>query len=106
MATIGTFTKSGEDFTGSVKTLTLNVKAKIARAEKENEKAPDYRIFAGTTEFGAAWKKTSGAGREYLSVKLDDPSFTNPIYANLIEDEGSKTHTLFWSRPNGRRSGD
>ena len=41
MATIGTFTKSGEDFTGTVKTIALNVKAKIARAEKENDKAPD-----------------------------------------------------------------
>ena len=37
MATIGTFTKSGDDFTGTVKTLALNVKAKIARAEKEND---------------------------------------------------------------------
>ena len=83
MATIGTFTKNGEDFTGAVKTLTLNVKAKITRAEKENDKAPDYRIFAGQTEFGAAWKKTSGAGREYLSVKLDDP-FPAPIYASLV----------------------
>ena len=36
-------------------------------------------------EFGAAWKKTSGEGREYLSVKLDDPSFPAPIYATLIE---------------------
>ena len=98
MATIGTFTKSGEDFTGSVKTLTLNVKAKIARAEKENEKAPDYRIFAGTTEFGAAWKKTSSAGREYLSVKLDDPSLPAPIYASLVEAEGEGEFTLIWSR--------
>jgi uncharacterized protein (DUF736 family) len=79
MATIGTFTKGDNgDFTGAVKTLTLNVKTKIARSEKENDKAPDYRIFAGQTEFGAAWKKTSGAGREYLSVKLDDPSFPAP----------------------------
>jgi uncharacterized protein (DUF736 family) len=51
MATIGTFTKSGDDFTGTVKTLALNVKAKIARAEKENDKAPDYRIFAGATDY-------------------------------------------------------
>ncbi len=36
---------------------------------------PDYRILAGATEFGAAWKKTSNEGRDYLSVKLDDPSF-------------------------------
>src|ERR1700688_1521814 len=88
MATIGTFTKSGEDFTGTVKTLALNVKAKIARAEKENDKAPDYRIFAGATEFGAAWRKTSGAGREYLSVKLDDPSFPAPIFASLVATKG------------------
>ena len=61
MATIGSFTKSGEDFTGTVKTLALNVKAKIARAEKENDKAPDYRIFAGATEFCAARKRSGTA---------------------------------------------
>ena len=98
MATIGTFTKSGDDFTGTVKTLALNVKAKISRAEKENEKAPDYRIFAGATEFGAAWKKTSGAGREYLSVKLDDPSFPAPIFASLVAVEGKDEFALIWSR--------
>jgi uncharacterized protein (DUF736 family) len=100
MATIGSFTKSGDDFTGTVKTVALNVKTKIARAEKENDKAPDYRIFAGQTEFGAAWKKTSGAGREYLSVKLDDPSFPAPIYASLVAVEGGDGYTLIWSRRN------
>ena len=100
MATIGTFTKSGDDFTGTVKTLALNAKAKIARAEKENHKAPDYRIFAGATEFGAAWKKTSGAGREYLSVKLDDPSFPAPIFASLVAVEGKDDFALIWSRRN------
>src|SRR3981189_600743 len=73
MATIGTFTKSGEDFTGTVKTLALNVKAKIARAEKENDKAPDYRIFAGATEFGGAWKTPPGAGRRSLWGKVRGP---------------------------------
>ena len=59
MATIGTFTASNNGFTGSVKTLTLNVKATFVATEKENDKAPDYRILAGATEFGAAWKKTA-----------------------------------------------
>jgi Protein of unknown function (DUF736) len=59
MATIGTFTAADNGYTGSVKTLTLNVKAKFVATEKENDKAPDYRIFAGATEFGAAWKKTA-----------------------------------------------
>lgn len=43
MATIGTFTASDNGFTGSVKTLALNVKAKFVVTEKENDKAPDYR---------------------------------------------------------------
>ena len=99
MATIGTFTKSDNgDFTGAVKTLTLNVKTKITRSEKENDKAPDFRIFAGQTEFGAAWKKTSGTGREYLSVKLDDPSFPPPIFASLVAVEGGDGYVLIWSR--------
>ena len=101
MATIGTFTKSGNDYMGSVKTLTLNVKAKIAAADKDSDKAPDFRIFTGATEFGAAWKKTSKAERGYLSVKLDDPSFPAPIYASLVEAEDGESFNLIWSRRNG-----
>lgn len=98
MATIGTFTKSADgSYSGSIKTLTLNVKAAQLRAvDKENVKAPDYRIFAGGTEFGAAWKKTSREDRDYLSVKLDDPSFPAPIYANLVDAEDG--YSLVWSR--------
>jgi hypothetical protein len=53
MATIGTFTKSsdGSGFVGTIKTVALNVKAKIAPADKDNDKAPDYRIYAGTTDY-------------------------------------------------------
>jgi uncharacterized protein (DUF736 family) len=101
MATIGTFTKTENGFTGAVKTLTLNVKARISPSEKSNDKAPDFRIFAGQTEFGAAWKKKSGEGRDYLSVKLDDPSFPAPIYASLVEIEGEEALSLIWSRRNG-----
>jgi uncharacterized protein (DUF736 family) len=101
MATIGTFTKTENGFTGAVKTLALNVKARISPSEKPNDKAPDFRIFAGQTEFGAAWKKKSSEGREYLSVKLDDPSFPAPIYASLVEVEGEEGVSLIWSRRNG-----
>lgn len=97
MAAIGTFTAQGDGYTGSIKTLTLNVRSATLRPnEKSDEKAPDYRIFAGQTEFGAAWKKTSRENREYLSVKLDDPSFPAPIYASLVEIEGGQS--LIWSR--------
>ena len=99
MAIIGIFTKSGEVFTGAIKTLALNVMAEIKPAVKDNDKAPDYRIFAGAIEFGAAWRKTSNGGREYLSVKLDDPSFPAPIYASLVDADGGGS--LIWSRRTG-----
>ena len=102
MATIGTFTRSNGSFTGAVKTLSINAKTTIKPVDKANDKAPDYRIFASANvEFGAAWKKTSGEGREYLSVKLDDPSFPAPIYATLIEADEPSTYSLIWSRRNG-----
>lgn len=101
MATIGTFTRTGDTFTGSVKTLSINAKATIKASDKASDKAPDYRIFSGSIEFGAAWKKTSGEGREYLSVKLDDPSFPAPIYGTLVEGEEPGSFSLIWSRRNG-----
>jgi uncharacterized protein (DUF736 family) len=107
MANIGTFTKTEQGFTGEL--VTLSLKAKNVRLVEEaasSENAPTHRAFVGRVEIGAAWAKRSNEGRPYLSVKLDDPSFTGPIYANLIEDEGGKTHTLIWSRPSGRRGGD
>jgi uncharacterized protein (DUF736 family) len=55
-------------------------------------------------EIGAAWSKRSEEGRDYLSLKLDDPSFTAPIYANLFDDEGGEGYTLLWSRP--RKNGE
>jgi len=101
MATIGTFNATSDGYGGSIKTLTLNIRCKFIATEKENDKAPDYRIFAGTTEFGAAWKKTArDTDREYLSVKLDDPSFPAPIYASLVKGDGDDSFTLIWSRRN------
>ena len=101
MATIGTFTKSGDTFTGTVKTLSISAKTTLKVAEKASDKAPDYRVFANQVEFGAAWKKTSREGGEYLSVKLDDPSFPAPIYATLVNGEEAGSYSLIWSRRTG-----
>ena len=107
MATIGTFKKSGNEFVGQI--VTLSVQAKnvriIPEASRSGENAPSHRVFAGRVEIGAAWAKRSNEGRDYLGLKLDDPSFTAPIYANLFDDEEGDTHSLIWSRPN-RRNGD
>jgi len=105
MATIGTFTNTGDGFTGTVSTLTLDAKVQVRPTDKTSDKAPAYRIFSGRAEIGAAWKKTSNEGREYLSVKLDDPSLPAPILANLFEMEGGE-YELIWSRQNRSRNGD
>ena len=104
MATIGSFTSTDNGFTGSIRTLTLNVKARFQRVDNPSDKGPHYRIYAaGNVELGAAWQKRSEqTDRDYLSVKLDDPSFPAPIYASLVKIEGDEGFTLIWSR----RSGD
>ena len=100
MATIGTFTANGNGYNGVISTLALNAKARILPVENPTDKGPQFRIFAGNAELGAAWKKKSNEGRDYLSVKLDDPSLLAPIYATLVEVEGQTEMSLIWSRPN------
>ena len=101
MSTIGNFTASGNSYTGTVRTLTLNVKVRIVPNDKGSEHAPDFRIVAGNClEIGAAWKKLSKAERPYLSVTLDDPSFPATLYARLVEGEDG-AHNLIWTRSKG-----
>lgn len=101
MANIGTFTVQNNSFTGTVRTLTLNVKVRLVPSDKASENAPDYRVVAGNgLEIGAAWKKVSKAERPYLSVTLDDPSFPATLYARLVEGEDG-VHNLIWSRSKG-----
>ena len=107
MATIGTFKKTGSnEFTGEI--VTLSVQAKNVRivpeATRSGDNSPSHRVYVGRVEIGAAWAKRSNEGRDYLSLKLDDPSFTAPIFANLFDDEDGEGYSLIWSRPNGRRS--
>src|SRR5712691_4004197 len=105
MATIGSFKKSSSnEFQGEIVTLSVQAKGVriVPETSRTSDNAPSHRVFVGRAEIGAAWSKRSNEGRDYLSVKLDDPSFTTPIYANLFDDEGGETFSLIWSR--GRRS--
>ncbi|MFQ6548558.1 DUF736 domain-containing protein [Aestuariibius sp. 2305UL40-4] len=111
MATIGTFKKTGNEYVGEI--VTLNVQAQNVRIVPEDsapgENAPSHRVFVGRAEIGAAWSKRSNEDRDYLSLKLDDPSFTQPIYANLFDDTvvegGEETFSLIWSRAR-RKNGE
>jgi uncharacterized protein (DUF736 family) len=98
MAQIGSFTRS-EDGTlnGTIKTLTLDLKARFVPVDANtNDKAPALRLLAGSTEIGAAWRRISKDNTTYHAVKLDDPFFPAPVYANLVDRDGSLA--LVWSR--------
>jgi uncharacterized protein (DUF736 family) len=106
MANIGSFKKVGNEFQGEIVTLSVQTKGVriVPEASRSGDNAPSHRVFVGRVEIGAAWSKRSNEGRDYLSVKLDDPSFNSPIYANLFDDEDGDGFTLIWSRsrkPNG-----
>jgi len=106
---IGNFKRNAkaDSYTGDVTTLTFhrsNVQFKAN--EKSGEKEPDYRIVAesgnGTVEFGAAWKRTSERGQDFLSVSIDDPALSGPLNAALFTAEDGETATLVWTRPKSK----
>ena len=101
MPTIGSFKKSGNaEFDGEIVTLSVQAKGVriVPEANRVNDNAPSHRVYVGRAEIGAAWSKRSNEGRDYLSLKLDDPSFNMPIFANLFDDEDGEGFTLIWSR--------
>jgi uncharacterized protein (DUF736 family) len=107
MANIGSFKKVGSELQGEIVTLSLQARGVriVPEATRGNDNAPSHRVYVGRVEIGAAWSKRSNEGRDYLSVKLDDPSFNAPIYANLFEDEDGEGYTLIWSRSR-KQNGD
>lgn len=98
MSHIGSFKKVGENFHGEIVTLSVQAKSVcIARIEGASGNAPSHRVTIEGAEVGVAWSKKTRDDRPYLSVKLDDPSFTAPIFAQLFENE-QDGFDLVWSR--------
>jgi len=108
MANIGSFKKVGNDFQGEIVTLSVQAKGVriVAETNHSNHNVPSHRVYVGRAEIGAAWSKCSEEGRTYLSLKLDDPSFNAPIYANLFHEEDGETYTLIWSRSSRNKNAD
>jgi uncharacterized protein (DUF736 family) len=72
----------------------------VPNDNRDNENAPAIRIFAGTPRVGDAWavRSTAETPREYLRVKLDDPSLPEPLSAALFWSEDGNEAQLVWSR--------
>ena len=107
MSVIGTFTPAKDGgWTGSIRTLTINAKLRLVPNDnRDNENAPVFRVFAGQSRIGDAWAARSGgeSPRDYLRVRLDDPSLPEPISAALFQSEDGKEAQLVWNR---RRTDD
>jgi uncharacterized protein (DUF736 family) len=106
MAIIGRFTKShGDELAGFITTLSIQVNnlRLIPNRRDPSEKSPSHRLFLDEIEVGAAWRNpANGDKRPSYSVKLDDPAFTAPVHAVLVEqDDGD--FDLIWTRPSKRR---
>jgi uncharacterized protein (DUF736 family) len=105
MNIIGNFTKDADNYTGIVHTLPFSgaVTFEVVK-ERISENTPDLRVYTnpnrqrGRVQIGAAWKERSEAGKEYLGVRLDEPSFPAPIFCRLIQLEGEEGYSLIWSR--------
>ena len=97
-------------YSGEIRTLSLHRANVTIRPNKPaTDREPDYRVTvetdAGAVELGAAWKKTSGRGQNYLSIVIDDPALPTRCDAALFP--GSKpedTASLVWTRPSARKS--
>jgi len=89
MSVIGTFTPTRDGgWAGTIRTLTIAVKARFVPDDnRESDRGPDFRVFAGRSELGATWRERAGGEtpRVYLRVRLDDPAMAEPLSAALFE---------------------
>ena len=102
MSVIGTFAlaKNG-GWTGSIRTLTINMKVRLVPNDnRDNDNAPAFRVFAGRSHIGEAWaaRSNSKTPKDYLRVRLDDPSWPDPINAALFQSDDGNGAQLVWSR--------
>ena len=115
MPQIGEFRREETGFIGNLLTLLLVQDIIIVPAEPSDvENAPDYRVHVfdamsneTTAEIGAGWKRTGEKAGEYVALLIDDPTFTQPLRANLFrDDDAGNAWSLHWSRPRDRAEKD
>ncbi len=105
---LGTVTKRDNGgFEGTLAMMTLSAKISIVPNEaKENERQPDYRIYARNGgEIGGGWNRVGkNSGKPYVSLTLAHPAFgPGRIFANLARASGSDDESvlaILWNPQN------
>ena len=103
MATIGTVRKLEDRYSGSLNTLSIKAQIEIVPvSRKASDQAPDYRVYSSGAEIGAGWLNVGrNSGKNYVRVRLDDPAFPCPLYANLgraADQDDDDVFALIWDR--------
>jgi uncharacterized protein (DUF736 family) len=97
------FDPARDEYAGEIATLTLQRSVVVRPLKKVTEKEPDYRVLAeganGHVEIGAAWRRTSERGQDFLSVTLDDPALGATLNAALFLGRDGASAQLVWNRP-------
>ena len=97
MTTIATLSKTDNGYVGELQTLSLKSRINLLPTPNAKGNTPDFQVIAHDgIEIGGAWQRRSKNGNAYLSVRLDDPSFAAPVFANLVQRDGQ--HVLIWNR--------
>ena len=99
MNMIGKFQQTEDGYSGSIHTLNIQEDAVTLTpipASADGRKKPDYSVAMRGAQVGAAWKSRSKAGKDYLRLKIDDPTLAQPIFANLVGKDAD--FSLFWGR--------
>lgn len=102
MAVIGTFIPAKDGgWIGHIRTLTINAKIRfVPNDNRENDNSPAFRVFVGHSRVGEAWATYSNGNppKDYLRVRIDDPSFAQPLSAALFPDGEGRQARLVWKR--------
>jgi len=103
MATIGHVVLEGDRYRGQLKTVKFQASIEISPNQaKTNERHPDFKVLVNNAEIGAGWHRDNKkTGERYLSLSMGDPSFDQPIHANLGRAAGQDDDSVFaiiWNR--------
>ncbi len=106
MPVIGTFAPAKDGgWIGRIRTLAINAKVRfVPNDNRENDNAPVFRVFVGHSRIGEAWTARSNGNppTEYLRVRLDDPSLTEPLNVALFPTADGREARLVWNQRRDR----
>ena len=106
---IGSIAKSATGhLVGKVSTLAVELVVALRPVHSQNPNAPKFEVMAlsaarAWVRVGALFELASKeSGLIFLNGKIEDPSFAQPLYVSLFQQQDG-SYNVVWSRPTRRR---